>query len=77
MGALRDRLCRRGLGVASMPGCKCRTDGTLKVAEGQKQAEIPGFRGSYMMVTRGLKGQVTIWNDKGRVCLSFLSGGEP
>ena len=31
--------------MASMPGCKCRTDGTLKVAEGQKRAETPGFRG--------------------------------
>ena len=29
------------------------------------------------MVMRGLKGQVTIWNAKGGVCLSLLSGREP
>ena len=30
--------------MASLPVCKCRTDGTLKVAEGQKQSETTGFR---------------------------------
>lgn len=30
--------------MASVPGCKCRGDGTLRVAEGQQQSESTGFR---------------------------------
>ena len=44
-GSPQGQTLQEGSGVASMPGCKCRTDGTSKVAERQKRAEIPGFRG--------------------------------